>query len=55
MRKHACIVNMVAIIVGFLGGSVLKVDLSGMVNKKGVFGFCIEIDICRISLYFSSL
>ena len=33
--KVSCLINMEALLVGFLGGSVLKVDLSGVVNKKG--------------------
>ena len=35
MRKVGCIVNLEAIIVGFLGGSVLKADIDGVVKKKG--------------------
>ena len=35
MRKFVCLVNMVALLVGFLGGSVLRIDISGVVNKKG--------------------
>ena len=31
-----CLVYLVSIIVGCLGGSVLKVDLPGMVKKKRV-------------------
>ena len=35
MGKFGCLVNMAAFLVGFLGGSVLKVDLYMVVNKKG--------------------
>ena len=34
MRKVGCIVNLAALIVGFLGGSVMKVDVVGGVKKK---------------------
>ena len=34
MQKVGCIVNLVALLVGFLGGLVLKVDLSGVTNKN---------------------
>ena len=34
MRKVGCLVNMAALLVGFLGVSVLKVDISGSVKKK---------------------
>ena len=29
-----CLVFMEALLVGFLGGSVMKVDISGLVNQK---------------------
>ena len=32
--KVVFLVYMVAFIVGFLGGSVMKVDISGLVEKK---------------------
>ena len=35
MIKVGCILNMAALIAGFLGGSVLEVDIAGAVNKKG--------------------
>ena len=35
MEKFLCLVNTAALLVGFLGGSVLKVDISGEVKKKG--------------------
>ena len=35
MGKVGCLVIMVALLVGCLGGSVLKVDLNGTVKKKG--------------------
>ena len=34
MRKIGCFVNQEALLVVLLGGSVLKVDLSGVVNEK---------------------
>ena len=34
MGKSGFIVNLEALHVGFLGGSVLKVDISGAANKK---------------------
>ena len=33
--KVVCIVHVVEFLVGFLGGSFLKVDLSGVVKEKG--------------------
>ena len=35
MEKVGCLVNLVALVVGFLGGSVQKVDLYVVVKKKG--------------------
>ena len=56
MRKVGCLVNMAALIVGFLVGLVLKVDLAGVVKqKKGDFKFCIESDTWGVSLCFISL
>ena len=55
MRKVGCLVNLTEIIVGFLGGSVMEVDLTGVVNKKGNFSFFIAIDACRVSLCFIPL
>ena len=34
-RKVGCLVNMTALLVGFLESSVLKVALAGVGNKKG--------------------
>ena len=34
MRKVGCLVNMASFLVVLLGGSVLKVDISGVVKKK---------------------
>ena len=34
MRKVVCLVNMAALLVGFVVGSVLKVDLARVMNKK---------------------
>ena len=42
MGKVGCIVSLMELIVGYLGGSVLKVDIYGSVKKKSVtscFGF----------------
>ena len=55
MRKVGCLVNLTALIVGFLGGSVLKVDLAGVVKKYGDFRFLIASDAWRVSLCFRSL
>ena len=55
MRKFGCLVNLAVILVGFLGGSVLKVDLAGAVNEKGNFRFWIESDAWRVSLCFRYL
>ena len=44
MRNVGCIVNIVVLIVGFLGGSVLKVYLAGVVKKKNVTsGFGLQV------------
>ena len=34
MKKVVCLVNVATLLVGLLGGSVLKVHLSGVVTKK---------------------
>ena len=39
--KVRYIVNLAELLVGFLRGSVLKVDLDGVVKKKGDFRFWI--------------
>ena len=36
MGKFGCLVNMAALLLGCLGGSVLKVYLAGVVKKKRV-------------------
>ena len=44
MRKFDCLVNMAALLVGFLGGSVMKVDLAGVVKKKrATSGFGLKV------------
>ena len=54
--KVGCIVYLATLLVGFLGCSVLKVDIDGVVKKNmGDFRFWIESDACRGSLYFISL
>ena len=51
MRKVGCLVNMAALFVGFLRGSVLKVDLAGAVKKKGNFRFFIASNSWRVSFF----
>ena len=34
--KVGCILYLAALLVCYLGGSVMKVDLDGAINKKGV-------------------
>ena len=34
MRKIGCLVNMAVLLVGFLVGSVINVDSTGVVKKK---------------------
>ena len=42
--KIVCLIYLVALVVGCLGGSVLKVDLSGEVKKKCVTsGFGLKV------------
>ena len=44
MKKVGCLVNMEARIVGFLVGSVMEVDLDGVVKKKGgTSGFGLQV------------
>ena len=50
-----CIIYLLSLLVGCLGGSVLKVDLAGAVNEKGNFRFWIESDAWRVSLCFRYL
>ena len=48
MGKVGCLVYIVALLVGFLGGSVLKVDLSGSVKKKrATSGFGLKLILRR--------
>ena len=42
-----------ALIVVFLGVSVMKFDLAGVAKKKGDFRFWIESDAWRVSFCFS--
>ena len=61
MRKFGCLVNLAVILVGFLGGSVLKVDLAGVAKKKRVTsGFVFKVMLggylcvsgtCTLQLY----
>ena len=47
--KFGCLVYLTEVIVGFLGGSVMKVDIFGSVKKKmGDFRFWIESDVWRV-------
>ena len=42
--KVGCLVYLVALLVGCLGGSVMKVDFSGVVNKKRTTsGFLLKV------------
>ena len=44
MRNVVCLVNMAATLVGFPGGSILKVDLVGVVkNKRATSGFGFQV------------
>ena len=44
MRKVEFIVNLVALLVAFLGGYVLKVDIYGSVKKKmATSGFGLQV------------
>ena len=46
MRKAGYLVNLAALLVGFLGGSVLEVDLDGVVKKKrATSGFGLQVMI----------
>ena len=56
MRKVGCLVNMVALFAGFLGVSVLEVDLAGVVKKKRITsGFGLQVmlggSLCVSVLY----
>ena len=51
--KVGCLVYLLAILVGCLGGSVLNADLAGVVKKKnGDFRFWIGSDAWRASFCF---
>ena len=44
MIKFGCLVNMAVILVGFLGVSVLKVDLTGVAKEKiSTLGFGLQV------------
>ena len=52
MGKVVFLVNMEALIVGFLGGSVPKVDIFIVVKvKRGNFSFWIASDAWRITFF----
>ena len=61
MRKFGCLVNLEALLVGFLGVSVLKVDIYGLVNKeRAASGFGLQVMLggylfvsgpCTLQLY----
>ena len=54
--KVVCLLYLVTLIVGCLGGSVLKVNLSGVVKKTNSdFKFWIESDAWRVSFCFRYL
>ena len=55
MGNFECHVNITALLLGCLGGSVMKVDISGAVKKKGDLRFWISSDAWRVSLCFRSL
>ena len=48
MVKVGCILNIAALLVDCLGGSVLKVDTAGAVNKKDNFRFWIISNAWRV-------
>ena len=61
MRKVVCIVNLVALLLCFMGDSVLKVDISGVAKKKSAtsgFGLqvilvgslCVSV-ICKLQIH----
>ena len=35
MRKVGCLLNLEALFVDFMGGSIMKVDIAGVVKKRG--------------------
>ena len=50
MVKVGYLVDMVALLVGSMGDSILRVDIPRAVNKKGDFRFWIESYYWRFSL-----
>ena len=53
MVKVVCLVYLASLLVGCLGGSVMKVDIDGAVKKRmGEFRFRIESDNWNVSLCF---
>ena len=53
MVKVGCLVNIAAILVSFLGGSVPKVDIAGVVKKKrATSGFGLKV-MLRGSIFVS--
>ena len=55
MGKVGCLINMVSLLLGFLMGSVTKVDIDGSEKKKCNFRFWIASDAWSVSLFFWSL
>ena len=51
MGNVVCLVNLVALIASFLGGSILKVDIAGAVKKIGDFRFWTESYAWSVSFY----
>ena len=49
MGKVGCLVNLAALLLGFLVGSVPEVDISGEVKKMVNFRFWIASDAHRVS------
>ena len=48
LGKVGCLVNLEALLVGYLGGSVLKVDLAGAANKQSLtsgFGLLVMLGV----------
>ena len=48
LGKVGCLVNMEALLVGYLGGSVLKVDIAGAANKQSLtsgFGLLVMLGV----------
>ena len=54
--KVGCIIYLEELLVGFLGGSILKVDIAGAAKKTmGDFGFWIKSDSWKVYFCFSYL